>query len=111
MRKGEIAFNKQFPPFLTMFSTLHGTYFSFQMHFKMSSVTCFDLDQSKILSYDNGLTTSFSFFLKILLKVFFPKRQWNSIFLLEKVEHNKFRRVKRNMDLPGLTISKNKASY
>ena len=31
-----------------MFSTLYGTYFSFQMHFKMSSVICLNLDQSKI---------------------------------------------------------------
>ena len=38
-----------------MFSTLYGTYFSFQMHFKMSSVICFNLDQSKILSSGNGL--------------------------------------------------------
>ena len=41
-------------PFLTMFSTLHGTYFSFWMHFKMSSAICFNLDQSKILSSGNG---------------------------------------------------------
>ena len=39
----------------TIFSTLHGTYFSFQMHFKMSSAICFNLDQSQILSSDNGL--------------------------------------------------------
>ena len=43
-------------PFLTMFSTLHGTYFSFEMHFKMSSATCFNLDQSEILSCGNRLT-------------------------------------------------------
>ena len=28
-------------PFLTMFSTLNGTYISFQMHLKMSSTICF----------------------------------------------------------------------
>ena len=39
-----------------MFSTLYGTYFSFQMHFKMSSAICFNLDQSKILLSGNGLT-------------------------------------------------------
>ena len=42
-------------PFLTMFSTLYGTYFSFQMHFKMSSAICFNLDQSNILSSGNGI--------------------------------------------------------
>ena len=41
--------------FLTMFSTLCGTYFLFQMHFKMSFAICFNLDQSKILSSGNGL--------------------------------------------------------
>ena len=44
-------------PFVTMFSTLYGTYFSFQMHFKMSSATCFNLDQSKILSSGNGVNS------------------------------------------------------
>ena len=38
-----------------MFSTLHGTYFSFEMHFNMSSAKRFNLDQSKILLCDNGL--------------------------------------------------------
>ena len=33
-----------------MFSTLHGTCFSFSMHFKMLSAVCFNLDQFKILS-------------------------------------------------------------
>ena len=33
-----------------MFSTLYGTYFSFQMHFKMLSTIFFNLDQSKISS-------------------------------------------------------------
>ena len=42
-------------PFLTMFSTLYGTYFPFKMHFKMSSVICFHLDQSKILLSGNRL--------------------------------------------------------
>ena len=37
-----------------MFSTLYGTYFPFQMHFKMSAI-CFNLDQCKILSSGNGL--------------------------------------------------------
>ena len=64
-RKGEIACNKQFP-FLTVLSTLYGTYFSFQMHFKTSPTNCFNLDQSIILSFGNGLrisqTTNFRFF-------------------------------------------------
>ena len=42
-------------PFLTMFSTLYGTYFSFLIHFKMSSEICFSLNQSKILLSGNGL--------------------------------------------------------
>ena len=39
VRKGEIACHKQLQatsPFLTMFSTLYGTYFSFQVYCKMS---------------------------------------------------------------------------
>ena len=55
VRKGEIACNKQFLLLLTIFSTLYGTYFSFQMHFKVSSAICFNLDQSKILLSCNGL--------------------------------------------------------
>ena len=46
---------QQISPFLTMFSTLYGTYLSFLMHFKMSSAICFNLNQSKILSSGNGL--------------------------------------------------------
>ena len=38
-----------------MFSTLYGTYFSFKMHFKMSSAVSCNLDQFKILSSGNGL--------------------------------------------------------
>ena len=60
VRKGEMAFNKQFLLFLTMFSTRYGTYFSFQMHFKMPSAICFSLDQSKILSSGNGLSPLFT---------------------------------------------------
>ena len=41
-------------PFLTMFSTPSGTYFLFQMLFKMLSAICLNLDESKILSYGNG---------------------------------------------------------
>ena len=47
VKKAEIACNKQISPFLTMFSTLYGNHFSFQMHFKTSSAICFNLDQSK----------------------------------------------------------------
>ena len=42
-------------PFLTMSSTLYGTYFWFQTHFTMLSVICFSLDQSKMSSSGNGL--------------------------------------------------------
>ena len=59
MRKGEIACNKQFLLF-SMFSIPHGTDFSFQMHFQMSSATRFNLDQSKILSSGIGLNRFFS---------------------------------------------------
>ena len=38
-----------------MFSILYGTYFPFEMHFKMLSAICFNSDQSKILSSGNGL--------------------------------------------------------
>ena len=38
-----------------MFSTLYDAYFAFQMHFKMSSAVCFNLDQSRILSSGDGL--------------------------------------------------------
>ena len=41
-----------------MFSTLYGTYFSFEMHHKMLSAICFNLDQSKILSSGNGVKAS-----------------------------------------------------
>ena len=57
MRKGEIACNQRFFPFLTLFSALYGTYFSFQMHYKMSSAICFNLDQSETLSSVNWLST------------------------------------------------------
>ena len=55
VRKGEIACNKQFYPSLTMFSTLYGTYFPCQIHFKMSSAICLNLDMSKILLSGNEL--------------------------------------------------------
>ena len=43
-----------------MFSTLYGTYFSFQMHFKMLSAICFNLDRSKILSSGKWVKLPFS---------------------------------------------------
>ena len=43
-----------------MFSTLYDTYFSFQMHFKISSAICFNLEQSKILLSGNGLKMNIS---------------------------------------------------
>ena len=38
-----------------MFSTLFGTYLLLQIHIKMSSAICFNLDLSKILLSGNGL--------------------------------------------------------
>ena len=61
VRKGEIACNKQFLLFSQcFFSIRHCTSFSFQMHFKMLSAVCFNLDQSKILSSGNGLTARYA---------------------------------------------------
>ena len=40
-----------------MFSTLYGTYYSFEMHFKNVICNMCDLDQSKMLSSGNGLNT------------------------------------------------------
>ena len=39
-------------------STLYGTHFPLQMHIKMPSAICFNLDQSKILSSGNRLALS-----------------------------------------------------
>ena len=46
-----------------MFSTLNGTYFSFQVHFKMLSAICFNFCHSKRLLSGNGL--------KVVLMVYF----------------------------------------
>ena len=46
VRKGEIACNKQFLLFSQYVLQRYGTYFSFEMHFKMLSAICFNLDQS-----------------------------------------------------------------
>ena len=54
--KEKLLVKQAISPFLTVFSTLYNTYFSFQMHFKMSSAICFNLDQSKTLSSANRLT-------------------------------------------------------
>ena len=43
-----------------MFSTLYGTYFSFQMHLKILSAICFNSDQSKILLSGYGLNHIFN---------------------------------------------------
>ena len=48
MRKGEIACNKQFLLFSQCF-------LFYMVHFKMSSVICFNLDQTKILSSGNWI--------------------------------------------------------
>ena len=53
-------------PFLTIFSTLYGTYFPFEMHLKMSSAICFNLDQSQISLSGNGLSKSLGKFLLVL---------------------------------------------
>ena len=53
--KGEIACNKRFLLFSHFFFLPYDTYFPFQMHFKMSSAICFNLDQSKIFSSGNEL--------------------------------------------------------
>ena len=50
VRKEDTACYKQISPFLTMFSTLYGTYSSLKMHFKMSSAICLTMSQSKFLS-------------------------------------------------------------
>ena len=55
VRTGEIACSKQFPLFSQCFLPYFGTYFSCEMHFKMLSAICFNLDQSKILLSGNGL--------------------------------------------------------
>ena len=55
VRKGEIACNKQFLLFSPCFIPCTALNFSFQMHFKMSSAICVNLDQSKILLSGNGL--------------------------------------------------------
>ena len=53
--KGEIALNEQFLLFPQCFLPYVALIFSFEMHFKMSSAICFNLDQSKILSSGNEL--------------------------------------------------------
>ena len=42
-----------------LFSTLYGTYFPSEMHFKMWCAICFYLEKSKILSSGNGLKLIF----------------------------------------------------
>ena len=56
VRKRENCLLQAISLFLTIFSSLYGTYFPFQMNFKMSSAVCLNLDQSKILSSGSGLT-------------------------------------------------------
>ena len=48
--KRRICLKQPISHFLRRFSTLYGTYFSFQMHFKMSSAICSSLDQSNTLA-------------------------------------------------------------
>ena len=58
VRNGEIDCNKQFLLFSQCFLPYMALIFHFKMHFEMSYVICFSLDQSKILSSGNGLTLS-----------------------------------------------------
>ena len=58
MRKGEIAWNKQFLLFLQCFLPYMALIFPFKCTLKMSSAICSKLDQSKILSSGNGLKLS-----------------------------------------------------
>ena len=55
-------------PVLTIFSIHYGTYFPFQMHFKMLSAIRFNLDQSKILLFGKGLMTTIKAFEDIVGK-------------------------------------------
>ena len=66
VRKGEIACNKQFLLF-SMFSALYEyeTYFSFYIHFKITSAISLNLDQSEILLSVNGLINEFGDFLML----------------------------------------------
>ena len=55
-------------PFVTMFSTLYGTYFFYlQSTLKMSSAICFNLDQSKNLSSGNGVIHSINLISRMYL--------------------------------------------
>ena len=54
-KKRRDSLKQAISPFLTVFSTLHGTDFSFSIHFKLLSAISFSLEQSKILSSGNGL--------------------------------------------------------
>ena len=77
MRKGEIICNKQF----LFFSQCFLPYMALIFHFNMSSVICFNLDQSKILLSGNWLMqidrfhcllhVSASVFTKLFLRMFF----------------------------------------
>ena len=55
VRKGEIAFYKQFLLFSQCFLSYMVFYFLFKIHFKMSSASCFSYERYKILLSGNGL--------------------------------------------------------
>ena len=55
VRKGEIVCNKQLLLFSQCFLPYMVLISHFQMHFKMSSAVCFNLDLSKTLSFGNEL--------------------------------------------------------
>ena len=55
VRKGELAWNKQFLLFSQCFLPYMARIFHFKHTLKMSSAICLNLDKSKILSSDNEL--------------------------------------------------------
>ena len=57
MRKGEISCNKQFLLFSQCFLHYMALIFHFKRTLKMMPATRFNLNQSKILSSSNGLTS------------------------------------------------------
>ena len=58
LRKGKAAHNEQFSSFPTVFSTCLKTFMPFLSNLKLSSLTSFSLEESKILSSGNGLSES-----------------------------------------------------
>ena len=81
-----------------MFSILHGTYFSFSMHFKMSSAICFNLDLFKILSSANGLFLYISIACKVWGELFSSNdsnhcQSYSYIIMFNYFHHNRAYKV------------------